>query len=72
MTKFDKLVAEAKNAQRNNVNAGLIPYGSAVSGEFKVSVSPVQGRVSHLDTVKIACYINNKVVSKAKMQEAMR
>jgi hypothetical protein len=73
MDRFNNLVAAAKTAQRNNCNEHKtnLAGGYAEDGEFCIVVSPVQGRISHLETVKISCRINGKTVSKAVMQQAM-
>ena len=73
MTKFDQLAAKAKASQIANCNdrGTKLAGGSARDGEYCIYVSPVQGRISHMETVKVNCYIGNKRVSKAKLQEAM-
>lgn len=73
MTKFDQLAAQAKANQIANCNdrGTTLAGGSARDGDYCIYVSPVQGRISHLETVKMTCYIGDKRVSKAKLQEAM-
>jgi len=73
MNRFETLAAAAKQAQTANCNARktLLAGGSAVDGIFQIYVSPVQGRIRHLNTVKMTCYIDGVRVSKVKMQEAM-
>ena len=73
MTKFDQLAAQAKANQIANCNRDGTPLagGAARDGEYCIYVSPVQGRISFMQTVKMNCYIGDKRVSKAKLQEEM-
>lgn len=73
MNKFDTLAAAAKANQIANCKARGVhtAAGYAEDGIYMISVTPVEGRVSWMRTVKMTCYINDKRVSKAKMQEMM-
>lgn len=73
MDRFNTLAAAAKQAQIDNCNArnNRLACGVAKDGIFMIAVDPVQGRISHMETVRMTCYIDGKRVSKAKLQEAM-
>lgn len=73
MDRFNTLIAAAKKNQieRCKSSGSRLCGGWAEDGIFGVSVTPVEGRISYLQTVKMTCYIDGKRVSKAQLQEAM-